>query len=197
MHGKVRRCAEKYNMKYYIVYDIIGWNNFAAELPDDVDYLIQRKAFDSKAYAKQSGVPVIGINGIGSYYAPNSATVAKNIIQQLQRSGFYVIGGVPWKWMRQSGDSQPAFMPAYSVLNMIQPIIVGRYQGIDYEKINQVVRTADLAWCNDHNIGYLPVLYPGVSNVSRLHGDFFWSQFVTLRETGIEIIIGILHKISL
>lgn len=87
MLGKVRRRAERYNMKYYIVYDLVGWNNFANELPADVDYLRNRKAFDFKGYARQAGVPAIGINGIGTYDGPNNPAVVLNLIRQLQRSG--------------------------------------------------------------------------------------------------------------
>ena len=70
---------------------------------------------------------------------------------------------------------------------MISPWSVGRYRGVkDADRILRHQR-ADREWCEEHGIGYLPVLFPGFSwrnlkgdekaGIPREGGRFFWSQF--------------------
>jgi len=57
----------------------------------------------------------------------------------------------------------------------------------------------DLAWCREHQLGYLPVIFPGFSwhnlqqargveakmdQTPRLDGKFLWSQAVAAKEAG-------------
>ena len=67
MAHKVMTSAEKFNRKFYIMWDISGWTNFSTQLIEDLNESIIKELnlFKSKAYAYQNGKPVVCLWGIG------------------------------------------------------------------------------------------------------------------------------------
>lgn len=199
--NKVRVSAEKYNRKFYITWDVTGWNAFGSELIEDLEKnLIENlKIFDSRAYARHNGKPVVSIWGFGFIDRPNNPNGALNIVNELKRRGYYVIGGVPITWRTGTGSSHSNYLNVYSAFNMLQPWSVGSFKDVNGAKTHQTLLREDLTFCTAHNIDYQPVIsagfawsnwnsghLPGRNAIPRLHGDFMWQQFVNLRELNIK-----------
>lgn len=190
---KILANAERLNRKIYIQWDISGWTNFVTELKDDWrnDVINFTK---SSAYAKQNGMPVVCVWGLGFDNRPGNAEQWLDIVNFLRNEGLYVIGGVPKNW--RTGPFQSPNVPdVFSALHMISPWSVGTFGGVDGAKNEQTVLSDDLAHCKSLNIDYQPVVFPGFAwsnwnggprnEIPRLHGDFMWQQFVNLRQVGI------------
>lgn len=185
-----------------MMWDITGWNNFETELIEDLDTnLNANNIFDSPAYARHDGKPVVCIWGFGFIDRPDNPTAALNIINTLKSRGFYVIGGVPLTWRTGTGSSRPNYFNVYTAFNMIQPWSVAAFKGVDEARNFQNMLRDDNDFCKNHGINYQPVLSAGFSwnnenghgsylpernAVPRLHGDYMWQQFVNLREVGIS-----------
>jgi hypothetical protein len=126
---KVMHSAQKFNRKFYVMYDLSGWTNFQTELKDDWNKNIGKLNLTaSPAYAKQNGKPVVCIWGIGFKGRNDTAAEVTDIINFLKEKGLYVIGGLPTQW-RSGADSKPEFLDVFSHLNMISPWSVGRLRG--------------------------------------------------------------------
>lgn len=199
--NKVRVSAEKYNRKFYIMWDVTGWDAFETELIEDLEKnLIENlKIFDSPAYARHNGKPVVSIWGFGFIDRPNNPDGALNVINELKKRGYYVIGGVPITWRDGTGSSHPNYLNVYSAFNMLQPWSVGSFKDVNGAKTHQTLLREDLTFFTARNIDYQPVLsagfawsnwnsghLPGRNVIPRLHGDFMWQQFVNLRELNIK-----------
>lgn len=198
---KVRQSAEKHNRKFFIMWDVSGWNNFGDELIEDLDKNLKTSLniFDSPSYARHNGKLVVCIWGFGFLDRPDNPTAALKIIDELRKRGYYVIGGVPIDWRTGTGSSRPNYLNIYKAFHMIQPWSVGAFKGIDGARNYQNVLREDKNFCKTHGIDYQPVLsagfawsnwnsghLPGRNVIPRLHGDYMWQQFVNLRELGIK-----------
>ncbi|CAG2170090.1 unnamed protein product [Oppiella nova] len=187
----VRAAAEAHGPKFYVMWDISGWTNFATELIEDYDTNIKRLV-SSKAYAHQNGKPVVCIWGLGVSGRPNNTAGAIALIAHLKKEGLYVVGGVAKQWRTDT----TAWKDVYTKLDMLQPWTVGSFGNVkgaeDYKKTLE----ADLTLLKQHNIDYQPVLFAGFTwanwqpkavrnQIPREHGDFMWRQFVNVRELDI------------
>jgi len=190
---KVMQNAQKFNRKFYIMWDISGWKNFHTELKDDWTNTVIHFT-NSSAYAKQNGKPVVCIWGFGFGDRPGEKAEALDVIKFLKDHGAYVIGGVPRRW-RTGVDTKPGYLDVFTAFNMLSPWSVGSFKGVKEAIDFQKDLTDDLAFCKSHNMDYQPVLFPGFAwsnwnhgpqnDFPRLHGDFMWQQFVNLRHVGI------------
>jgi hypothetical protein len=181
---KVMAAAEIYDRKFYIMYDISGWNKFSTEMEKDWKDVIvgQMHLTSSSAYAKQNGKPVVCIWGMG-FNDPShdfDAATCIDVINWFKSQGCYVIGGVPTHWRTEDGDSRPDFLRAYENFDMISPWMVGRIgkpKDSDWFCVN--VNEADVEFCHKRGIDYQPCVLPGDKG-QRIHGDFMWRQFTNL-----------------
>lgn len=181
---KVMKAAEMYDRKFYIMYDISGWNKFSTEIERDwQDVIIGRMHITSSpAYAKQNDKLVVCIWGMGfndSNHTVDAATCI-NVIDWFKSHGCYVIGGVPTHWRTEDSDSRPNFLSAYKDFDMISPWMVGRIskpQDSDSFRVN--VNRADVDFCHKNGIDYQPCVIPGDKG-QRIHGDFMWRQFANM-----------------
>src|SRR5690349_22557938 len=144
--------AEKHDRKFYIMWDISGWNNFHTELIEDLNTNLKPlNLFKSKAYAHQNGKPVVCVWGFGFTDRPDDPNGALNLINQLKKD-FYVIGGVPTHWRNNNDDSKADYQKVYLALDMLQPWAVGRFGGVDGAKNYANELKQDFAVCKQHNI---------------------------------------------
>ena len=188
---KVKNAAEMYNRKFYIMYDVSGWNSNA--MPAQIEYdwtniMVQLQITNSPMYAMQNGKPVVCIWGFGFNDAnhPWNAATCVSVIDFFKNQGCYVIGGVPTWWRTGVSDSQSNFLSAYSAFNMISPWMVGRIGTInDVNNFLANPQTGDLAYCNTNGIDYQPCVLPGDTG-QRAHGDFMWRQFANLIHLGVQ-----------
>jgi len=190
---KVRSAAETYHCKFYIMYDISGWDSFATQIKTDwTNYMLaQINITNSPAYAMQNGKPVVCIWGMGFTDRPGDAATCTEVINWFKAQGCYVIGGVPTWWRDSISDSKTNFLSVYTNFHMISPWMVGRFNdaaGSDWYRSN--VNQGDISYCNSHGIDYQPCIVPGHSGqtppTGRLHGDFMWHQVVNMMQIGAQ-----------
>jgi hypothetical protein len=187
--AKVKTAAETYGRKFYIMYDVSGWQSMQTDLK--ADWLNKMKAYtSSSAYAMQNGKPVVCIWGFGFNDSnhPFTADACLDVINWFKSQGCYVIGGVPTHWRTQDSDSRPNFLTAYSAFNMISPWMVGRIGNVsDVDNLYTSTNVPDQAYCNTKGIDYQPCVLPGdLQERQRAHGDFMWRQFYNLIRGGCQ-----------
>ncbi|MEX6689978.1 glycoside hydrolase family 71/99-like protein [Danxiaibacter flavus] len=186
---KVKTSAEKYGVKFYIMYDVSGWTNMQTEMKDD--WTRKMKAYTSSPmYAKQNGKPVVCIWGFGFNDNNHNFTTTQclDVIKFFKDEGCYVIGGVPTHWRDQNSDSRGGFISVYKAFNMLSPWMVGRMGTIiDEDNFYINVNTPDLAFCKANGIDYQPCVLPGdLQAKQRVHGDFMWRQFYNMIRLGVQ-----------
>ncbi|WP_315065658.1 carbohydrate-binding protein [uncultured Clostridium sp.] len=198
---KVKNAAENYDRKFYIMYDITGMDS--SSWVDYIKYDFTNNVIDkmnlisSSAYAKQDGKPVICIWGIGFNDRPGDKDQCLDIINWFKDQGYYIIGGVPTYWRTGINDSRPDFLDVYNKFDMLSPWLVGRFGMDSVDDFKRNVWTQDYAYCQQNNIDYQPVIWPGFSwanmtkqntqnQIPRLHGDFMWKQAYDFKSLGIS-----------
>jgi hypothetical protein len=197
----VMRAAEKYDRKFYVMYDITGMNkdNWVQAIEHDwtTNIVGTMGLTKSSAYAKQDGKLVVNVWGIGLSDRPGTAAESTELIKWFHDQNIYVIGGVPTNWRTGDKDSKPDFIDVYKSLDMISPWFVGRYSeiaGADQMKLLQW--GPDFKFTQENGIDYQPVLFPGFAwsnlhggpknQIPRLHGDFMWRQAFNMKSLGIN-----------
>lgn len=187
--AKARTAAETYGRKFYIMYDVSGWQNMQSEIKTDWTNKMQAYTA-SAAYARQNGKPVVCIWGFGfdDVNHPWSAAACLDVINWFKGQGCYVIGGVPTHWRTESDDSRPGFLTAYKAFNMLSPWMVGRIKNAtESDNFYTTVNAPDQAYCNANGIDYQPCVLPGdLQERQRAHGDFMWRQFYNMVRAGCQ-----------
>jgi hypothetical protein len=189
---KVRSAAETYHRKFYIMYDISGWDSFATQIKTDwTNYMIaQINITNSPAYAMQNGKPVVCIWGMGFTDRPGDQATCTEVINWFKNQGCYVIGGVPTWWRDSINDSKTNFLSVYTNFNMISPWMVGRFNdaaGSDSYRVN--ANQGDIAFCNSRGLDYQPCIVPGhrwqtPQSGGRMYGNYMWHQVVNMMQIG-------------
>jgi len=169
MAQKVRSPAEATGRKFYIMYDVSGWTNMQPEI--EADWTAKMAALTaSTAYARQNGLPVVGIRGFGfnDTNHPWTAAVYLDVINWFKAQGCYI--------------------DTYHAFNMLSPWMVGRIGNAgDSDSFYANVNQGDQADCNAHGIDYQPCVLPGdLSQRQRAHGDFIWRQFYNMVRVGAQ-----------
>lgn len=188
---KVMNAAQTCGVKFYIMYDVSGWNRNA--MPAQIEYdwtnnLAQLHITNSPMYARQDGQPVVCIWGFGFNDAnhPWDAATCASVINWFKSQGCYIIGGVPTWWRAGVGDSRSNFLSAYGAFNMISPWMIGRIgKAGDSDDFYRNPELGDQAYCNTNGIDYQPCVLPGDTG-QRAHGDFMWRQFYNMTKLGCQ-----------
>jgi hypothetical protein len=120
MAQKVRSAAEATGRKFYIMYDVSGWTNMQAEIKADWTTRMAALAA-SAAYARQNGLPVVGIWGFGfdDDNPPWTAAACLDVITLFKSLGCYVMGGVPTYWRTGINDSRAGYLDTYHAFKML------------------------------------------------------------------------------
>lgn len=187
--AKVNKAAEKYGVKYYIMYDVSGWANMQSEIKSDWTNKMKTYTY-SGAYAMQNDKPVVCIWGFGFNDENHAFTTEQclDVINWFKRQGCYVIGGVPTHWLLGNSDSRPDFLKVYTAFNMLSPWMIGRIGTIaEEDNFYTSVNTPDLAFCKGNGIDYQPCVLPGdLQSGQRMHGDFMWAQFYYMTKLKVQ-----------
>lgn len=173
---------------------ISDWNELEKNFKKDFEHVETLGFFEARGYAKQNGKPVIGISHIESH----DASQVQYIVNYVKAKGFYVIGSVPFEW--RTNDQYESFQNVYRTFDMLQPateITSPNTKDIvcpsDGAKEYQKTMREDLQFLTENNIDYQVSLIPGYigkyTECRRMNGDFYWQQFVNLREIGIKTAI--------
>jgi hypothetical protein len=118
-----------------------------------------------------------------------------------QYGGCSVLLGVPaaWRTLQRDATSSPTLLELIKSADIVHPWTVGRYKNIaTVDNYKRDFTIADKAWCDQNNLLYMPVVFPGFSwsnlkndpskfnQIPRLKGDFLWRQFYNNTAAGVE-----------
>lgn len=201
--GHVRDAASKTGRIYAVCYDLSGTpeNRIFDRLTSDWKRLVKElRVTKDDRYVRHGGKPVVFVWGF--YPDRFGPAVAHRIIDFFKSDGPHgatLIGGCPWYW-RQEKD--PEWARAYRRLDVVSPWNVGNSTMVEGK------RHASTGWWKDDvaeakrsGVAYLPVIYPGFGwtnlkgkdkdaarqTIPRLGGDFFWRQFATTADLGLDM----------
>jgi hypothetical protein len=186
----LRTAAEAYGRKFYIMYDITGWDTFQADLKSDwtTHIVNEMHLTDSSAYAMQNGKPVVCIWGLGYSGHPGTLDQTIDIINWFHNQGLYVIGGAGNDWRNPDGKgwSKVGYTQAFDLLDAISPWmvgVIGDAAGSDNNRKNY--NEGDVAYLHARGKHYQPSVLPGDLQLGqRKHGDFMWHQFYNMIQIG-------------
>jgi hypothetical protein len=199
--ASVRTSASKTRRVYAVCYDLSGapegrlYDQLVRDWKRLVDDL---KLTRDDRYLHHGGKPVVFVWG----FFPDrfDAALAHRIIEFFKSDDPYraaLVGGCPWYWRSQK---DPEWARAFRRFDVISPWNVGNVTKVDGRKqASTGYWKDDLAEARRAGMAYLPVVYPGFAwthlkgkgaagnTVPRLGGEFFWRQFVTAADLGIDM----------
>jgi hypothetical protein len=199
-----REGANRFGRAYVVMYDLSGLGaNRIREVMDDWTSLHTRmRITDDPAYLKHRGHPLVAVWGVG-FNDGRKYTLdeCKRLVEFLKKDGCSVMIGVPSYWREMTRDSvkDPALHDVIKLADVVSPWAVGRYRGTN-EAARHAEKTLkpDIAWCAEHKLDFLPVVFPGFSwfnmfgkqfdAIPRQKGAFLWSQFVADKRAGANMI---------
>ena len=197
----VRASAAKTGRVYALCYDLSGYSKeqlFDALISDWKRLVDKLKVTEDKEYLHHQGKPVVFVWGFFSdRFGPALANRIIDFFKTDKKYGATLIGGCQWHW-RTEKDAEWA--KVFRRFDVLSPWNVG-----NYAKVNDQKHAATDYWKGDlqeakkAGMAYLPVIYPGFAwnnlmgkkaakdEIPRLGGEFYWPQFFTARELGVEM----------
>ncbi len=199
--ANVQQSANKSGRTFGLCYDLSGTPKEKVYdlLVADWKRLVDEKQITQDAcYLHHDGQPVLFIWGFYSdRFGPELAHKIIDFFQNDPRYGVTLVGGCQWYWRT---EKNPEWAKVFRRFDVISPWNVGnsttlngqRHAATGYWK-------DDLIEANKANMKYLPVLYPGFGwtnlqghqaakdDLPRLGGEFFWRQFSTAADLGVEM----------
>ena len=194
-----REGANLHGRTYALMYDLsgLGAGKMEEVMEDWRNLRTRMKLCDDPAYLHHKGRPVVTVWGIG-FNDKRAYTLeeCRKLIEFLKTNGCTVMIGVPTYWRELKNDTvkDPALHEVMALADIVSPWTVGRYGTPEQAaKHAEKLVKPDIAWCAEHHLDYLPVLFPGFSwhnmygsnnAIPRLKGEFFWTQFKSLKQAG-------------
>ncbi|MFC2129402.1 glycoside hydrolase family 71/99-like protein [Bacteroidota bacterium] len=217
------KASQKYDRAIAVMYDLSGLQPGK----DDCDRVIEdwkRLVDDLKVlefgekqtYLHHNGKPLVTIWGVG--FPDRSYDISKIKLERLLDflkndpvyGGCSVMLGVPTYFRELNKDClpDPFLHEVIESADIVLPWMVQRFTPLVHKPMDHLRDhiKADITWCKQHGVDYVPIAYPGFSwrNLSlnkpelarytaygaipRLGGQFFWDQMVTMVNAGAEMI---------
>jgi hypothetical protein len=180
-----------------------------------VDILKITNQKGTNTYLQHDGKPLVAIWGLGFPDRPyNIRKIGiMKVIDFLKNDPVYggcsVMVGVPTFWRDLNSDcvKEPYLHDIIRQSDIVLPWMVQRFTPLlhnDMDRYRDII-LADIKWCRENNIDYVPCVCPGFSwhNLSRLSfpddikpagsiprqgGRFYWQQISTALNTGAEML---------
>jgi hypothetical protein len=194
----VREGANTYGRSWALMYDMSGARNaeralrlFKADWKRLIDNAQLGRDPNDKAYQHHNGRPLVAIwglfenrEGMPEFYNEIIDFVKNDPVY----GGFSVMIGSENHWRTGEGEDYDLLREAVKKADIISPWTVGRYRSPESaETFIKQMHGPDMAWCEEHTIDFLPVVFPGFSwhnlkgdppldQIPRLQGHFFWRQ---------------------
>lgn len=198
--ANVREGANRNGRAYAVMYDLTGLQaGRMTEVENDWKTLRARmKITEDPAYLRHRGKPLVAVWGVGfSDKRDYTLDECSRLVDVLKADGCTVMLGVPTYWRESTRDASPdpAVHRLLRRIDVISPWTVGRFgKPEEAARHAEKVVKADLAWCREAGVDYLPVLFPGFSwhhmtggkldQIPRLRGAFYWAQWRALKQAG-------------
>ncbi|MCD6288189.1 MAG: xylosidase/arabinosidase [Candidatus Hydrogenedentes bacterium] len=204
--SSAREGANRYGRAYAVMYDITGLFGRNVEKVFD-DWRVLRDKMhitEDPAYQHYKGKPLVAIWGVGfnnEIKRRASLDVCRKLIEKFKASGCSVMLGIPTGWRAQNRDalSDPELHSVLLMADVLSPWSIGRVRTLPgVEEHAKEYWGKDIVWAREHNIDYMPVVFPGFSwhnmkgdklaSIPRLKGRFMWSQVVALKKAGADML---------
>jgi hypothetical protein len=210
----VRQGANANGRTWAVMYDLSGLNEGEIDsvVIEDWKHLVDRMEITKDpSYQKQNGKPVVTIWGVGfdehrKYTLDECARLIDFLKNDPKYGGNCVMLGLPYGWREQNRDAvkDPKLHDVILKADIVSPWTVGRYQTVDqFNKTMDEYPKADLAWCNQNKLDYMPVIFPGFRwhnlmmaqgksppyhDIDRQKGEFFKAQGNGLIAGGVNML---------
>ncbi len=175
-----------------LMYDLSGMNaRDWRRVLDDVDNLSHSGLFTpmvNPAYLYHNGRPLVAVWGAGfNDRRRYGLDEIDSIVTGLRNRGYSVLLGVPtcWRTLTSDTESDPRLHDIISRCDIVMPWFVGRYDEQSFDRHMASV-TADMEWCIERNIDYVPLAFPGftwknmkgpdATSIPRNGGSFLQKQ---------------------
>jgi hypothetical protein len=205
------QAAKKYNRAIAIMYDggidnETQYNRIVNDWNEIVTTFDLFNPQQNPTFLRHNGKPVFSLWGYGvssrGYSYEWFDRLCSTIKGEVEKKVSIMIG-TPYYWREQGGDcvTDASYLPSLKKwVDIISPWAVGRYKSNNAkDKVEQQVQT-DLAWCNQNNIDYVPVAFPGFSwnnlhgqasgnplnEIPREGGNFLWKQIAAAKNKGAD-----------
>jgi hypothetical protein len=199
--ANVRKSADRTGRAFGLCYDLSGapkdqvYDMLVADWKRLVD---ESKLTQDGRYLHHNKKPVVFIWGFYSdRFGPALANRIIDFFKNDPKYGATLIGGCQWYWRREM-DAEWA--KVFRRFDIISPWNTGNFAKIGDEKqASTGYWKDDLAEAKKAGMGYLPVIYPGFAwanlkgadakknELPRLKGEFFWRQFSTAADLGMDM----------
>lgn len=214
--------ASKYERAIAVMYDLSGLKKSGEDcsvLISDwkhlVDSLHVTNQKGAKTYLFHRGKPLVVIWGVGFPDRPyNIRSIGlKRFMDFLkndpQYGGCSVMLGVPTYWRDLNADcvNDPYLHELIREADIIMPWMVQRFTPLLHNEVDRYrdVILADMKWCRENNVDYVPCVCPGfswhnlsvrqfpddikpVESIPRQGGRFYWQQLSAAILAGAEMI---------
>ena len=162
-----REGANRFGRTYAVMYDLsgLGPNSMSVVMDDWRELRTRMRVCDDPAYLRHRGRPVVVVWGVG-FNRDRNYTVAEcgPLVEFLKQDGCTVMLGVPtgWRTLDRDAVAEPLLHDVIKLADVVSPWTVGRYHTPDEaEGHGEQIWKADLAWCREHGLDYMPVAVPG------------------------------------
>jgi hypothetical protein len=200
-----REGANREGRAYAVMYDLSGLpaGGTARVIEDWRMLRAQMKMGDDAAYLRHHGKPLVAVWGVG-FDDDRKYTLAecRTLIDFLKADGCSIMLGIPtgWRELHRDAAPDPALHEVLKLADVLSPWTPGRYRNPkEATRHGEKVWKTDMAWCSEHSLDYLPVVYPGFSwhnlksdspigSIPRLKGELLWSQFAAAKTAGANMI---------
>lgn len=180
---QVRLAAENHGRAFHVAWDVRGLSDadWAARVKED---LASVRVFESPAYVRDGGRPVVLLRGLGASDAPGTVAETMDLIDWLKDRGCSVVAAVPSGWSTGEG-TRPNFLSAFARVDAVQ---------VEAGTIDEAVR-ADVAFAAQLGLAYQLVLdAPAPTETpdgpSTASAQRFWSQAVVALHAGVPVLIA-------
>ncbi len=196
-----------------LMYDLSGIKEDGIQLViDDWKRLITEKRLDrdGSAYFKHHGKPLVALWGLGFNDRAPMLEEWSRLITFLRDDPEFgscaIMLGVPYYWRTRDHDciKDPKLHELIARADIVSPWAVGRL-GTPQDAANRVekILKPDVAWCAEHKLDYLPVIFPGFSwtnlsksrnqeakfdVIARRGGELLWSQALAAKQAGAQML---------
>jgi hypothetical protein len=195
----VRASAATTGRVYAVCYDLTGaaTGRLYDRLVQDWKRLVDEERLTQDGrYLRHGGKPVVFVWGFFSdRFGPALAHRIIDFFKADTKYGATLVGGCPWQWR---AEKDAAWAKAFRRFDVISPWNVGNVMRVKGQKHAATGSwKEDLAEARRSGMAYLPVVYPGFgwtnlkgkgATVPRLGGAFYWRQFVTAADLGVEMV---------
>ena len=202
-----RAGAERHGRSFVVMYDLSGLAAGKIEgVMRDWRHLVDDlRIRDSAAYQYHRDKPLVAVWGIG-FNDGRAYTLAETgqLIEFLKNDPVYggntVMLGIPTWWRQQTDDAvrDPRLHEVLAKADILSPWTPGRYSDLAGVRLHaERCWGPDRAWCGQHGLDYLPVVFPGFSwrnlknvdnGIDRADGRFLWEQYRLLLNSGNSMI---------